>query len=552
MKTDIQIAQECTMEQIIDIAKKAGITQEYIIPFGNDKAKVNLEVLKKINNEGKLILVTAINPTKAGEGKSTTTVGLVDGLAKIGKKVIGALREPSLGPVFGIKGGATGGGFAQAVPMESINLHFTGDMHAITTVNNLISAIIDNQLFLGNNLNIDPERIVWKRCMDMNDRSLREIEIAQGNKNGIPRKDGFNITVASEVMAILCLSDSLDDFEERIKRIVVAYSKDGKEITVEDLGVSGALKVLMKDAIMPNLVQTLENNPILIHGGPFANIAHGCNSVIATKMALGLADYVVTEAGFGADLGAEKFVDIKCRSAKFNLDAVVVVATIRALKMHGGCEYDKLKEENVELLEKGMDNLRKHIETISQFNVPFVVALNKFSTDTESEISYLKQWCENEGYSYSLCEGWEKGGDGMVELANTVVALTEQKHQLSYIYDTKLSLEEKILTIVQKVYGGKEVEYTDNAKKQLKEFKERGWDQYPICMAKTPLSLSDDPKKIGRPKDFVLTVRELRISAGAGFVVVLTGAVMTMPGLPKQPAAYNMGVDDEGNTYGIF
>ena len=552
MKTDIQIAQESTMKPILDIAKKAGIDQKHVIPFGNDKAKIDLEVLERADNNGRLILVTAINPTKAGEGKSTTTVGLVDGLARIGKNVIGALREPSLGPVFGIKGGATGGGYAQVIPMESINLHFTGDMHAITTVNNLISAIIDNHLFQGNNLDIDPEKVVWKRCMDMNDRALREIEIAQGNKNGIPRKDGFNITVASEVMAILCLADSLDDFEERLKKIVVAYSKSGKAITVEDLRISGALKVLMKEAIMPNLVQTLENNPVLIHGGPFANIAHGCNSVIATKMALGLADYVVTEAGFGADLGAEKFVDIKCRSAKLNLDAVVVVATIRALKMHGGCEYDKLKEENLELLEKGMDNLRKHIETISQFNVPFVIALNKFASDTEEEISYLKQWCEKEGHPYSLCEGWEKGGEGMMDLANTVVALTEQKHQLTFLYDTRQGLEEKILTLVQKVYGGKSVEYTDYAKQQLTEFNERGWDKYPVCMAKTPLSLSDDPKKIGRPKDFTLTVRELRISAGAGFVVVLTGAVMTMPGLPKLPAAYNMGIDENGDTFGIF
>ena len=552
MKTDIQIAQESTMKSILDIAKKAGIDQEHIVPFGNDKAKIDLEVLKRADNNGRLILVTAINPTKAGEGKSTTTVGLVDGLARIGKNVMGALREPSLGPVFGIKGGATGGGYAQVIPMESINLHFTGDMHAVTTVNNLISAIIDNHLFQGNNLDIDPEKVIWKRCMDMNDRALREIEIAQGNKNGISRKDGFNITVASEVMAILCLADSLDDFEERIKKIVVAYSRSGKAITVEDLGISGAIKVLMKEAIMPNLVQTLENNPILIHGGPFANIAHGCNSVIATKMALGLADYVVTEAGFGADLGAEKFVDIKCRSAKLNLDAVVVVATVRALKMHGGCEYDKLKEENLELLEKGMDNLRKHIETISQFNVPFVVALNKFASDTEEEISYLKQWCKKEGHPYSLCEGWEKGGEGMIDLANTIITLTEKKSQLLYLYDTNKPLEEKVLTIVQKAYGGKEVEYTDFAKEQLKEFKTRGWDILPVCMAKTPLSLSDDPKKIGRPKDFTLTVRELRISAGAGFVVVLTGEVMTMPGLPKRPAANNMGVDEEGNTYGIF
>jgi Formyltetrahydrofolate synthetase len=552
MKTDIQIAQESTMKSILDIAKKAGIDQEHIVPFGNDKAKIDLEVLKRADNNGRLILVTAINPTKAGEGKSTTTVGLVDGLARIGKNVMGALREPSLGPVFGIKGGATGGGYAQVIPMESINLHFTGDMHAVTTVNNLISAIIDNHLFQGNNLDIDPEKVIWKRCMDMNDRALREIEIAQGNKNGISRKDGFNITVASEVMAILCLADSLDDFEERIKKIVVAYSRSGKAITVEDLGISGAIKVLMKEAIMPNLVQTLENNPILIHGGPFANIAHGCNSVIATKMALGLADYVVTEAGFGADLGAEKFVDIKCRGAKLNLDAVVVVATVRALKMHGGCEYDKLKEENLELLEKGMDNLRKHIETISQFNVPFVVALNKFASDTEEEISYLKQWCKKEGHPYSLCEGWEKGGEGMIDLANTIITLTEKKSQLLYLYDTNKPLEEKVLTIVQKAYGGKEVEYTDFAKEQLKEFKTRGWDILPVCMAKTPLSLSDDPKKIGRPKDFTLTVRELRISAGAGFVVVLTGEVMTMPGLPKRPAANNMGVDEEGNTYGIF
>ena len=552
MKADIRIAQECILEPISKIAEKAGIQEEYLIHYGSDKAKINLNVLDETRKRGKLILVTSINPTKAGEGKSTVSVGLIDGLSKIGEQVMGALREPSLGPVFGIKGGATGGGYAQVVPMESINLHFTGDMHAITSVNNLISASIDNHIYYGNQLDINPNKILWKRCLDVNDRALREISVAQGKKNGVTREDGFNITVASEIMAILCLSESLDDFELRVKRAIVAYSKAGKVITVQQLGISGALKLLMRDAIMPNLVQTLEKNPVLIHGGAFANIAHGCNSVIATKMALGLANYVVTEAGFGVDLGAEKFVDIKCRESGLELDAVVIVVTIRALKLHGGCEYNKLEEEDITSLIKGMDNLKKHIETVQQFNTPFVIGINRFSSDTEKELNYILSWCNAVGYSASLCEGWEKGGNGMVDLAEKIVKITEEKNQLNYIYEKDISIEEKILTIVKKVYGGESVHYTEKAKQQLIEFKKNGWDKVPICMAKTAMSLSDNPKIKGRPEKFSITVNELHMSAGAGFIVALTGKIMTMPGLPKHPAAEDMGMDSEGKAFGIF
>jgi len=554
MKTDIEIAQAAQLESIDVVARRAKIKKEYLEYYGNNKAKVNLSIFNDVETQsnGKLILVTAITPTKAGEGKSTTTVGLVDGLAQINKSVIGALREPSLGPVFGIKGGATGGGFAQVVPMEEINLHFTGDMHAVTTVNNLISAIIDNHIYHGNELNIDPDRIIWKRCMDMNDRALREITIAQGEKNGVERKDGFNITVASEIMAVLCLSISLVDFEQKVKKIVVAYDRNDKPITIEDLKISGSLAMIMKDAIKPNLVQTLENNPVLIHGGPFANIAHGCNSIIATKLALKLADYVVTEAGFGADLGAEKFIDIKCRLNNIKPSAVVIVATTRALKVHGGVLLADVKEENLQALTDGLANLEKHIETVQSFGVPFVVSLNEFATDTNQEIRLIRQWCEERDYPFVINSGWAKGGKGVIDLANAVVKLCEHDSEINYLYDLEDSLEDKIKKIAQKAYGAKDVEFTKDALIQLQAFKDNGWGGLPICMAKTPNSLTDNAKIFGRPTDFVITVKELRISSGAGFVVVLTGNIMTMPGLPKQPAALSMGIDELGNTYGLY
>lgn len=554
MKTDIEIAQAAQLESIDVVARRAKIKKEYLEYYGNNKAKVNLSIINDVEaqSNGKLILVTAITPTKAGEGKSTTAVGLVDGLAQINKSVIGALREPSLGPVFGIKGGATGGGFAQVVPMEEINLHFTGDMHAVTTVNNLISAIIDNHIYHGNELDIDPNKIIWKRCMDMNDRALREITIAQGDKNGVERKDGFNITVASEIMAVLCLSTSLADFELRVKKIVVAYNRNDKPITIEDLKISGSLAMIMKDAIKPNLVQTLENNPVLIHGGPFANIAHGCNSIIATKLALKLVDYVVTEAGFGADLGAEKFIDIKCRLNNIKPSAVVIVATTRALKVHGGVLLADVIEENLQALTDGLANLAKHIETVQLFGVPFVVSLNEFATDTNQEIRLIRQWCEERDYPFVINSGWAKGGKGVVDLANAVVKLCENESEINYLYNLDDSIEDKIKKIAQKAYGAKDIEFTKDALVQLQAFKDNGWGELPICMAKTPNSLTDNAKILGRPTDFVITVKELRISSGAGFVVVLTGNIMTMPGLPKQPAALNMGIDELGNTYGLY
>lgn len=554
MKTDIMIAQETQIDHIEKIARKAKIDSEFLEMYGSNKAKVNLKIFNKIENNrnGKLILVTAINPTKAGEGKSTTTIGLVDGMAKINKMVIGALREPSLGPVFGLKGGATGGGYAQVIPMEDINLHFTGDMHAITTANNLISAILDNSLYQGNPLNIDPEQIVWKRCLDCNDRTLREITIGQGKGNGIERKDGFIITVATEIMAILCLSNSLEEFEMKVNKAVVAYTYDNKPITVKDLNIGGALALIMKEAIKPNLVQTLEKTPVLIHGGPFANIAHGCNSIIATKMALKLADYVVTEAGFGADLGAEKFFDIKCRQAGIKPDAVVLVATIRALKLHGGVNASELETENVSALMQGIENLEKHIESIKKFNLPYVIAINKFAKDTQAEIAALIMWCKENNHMVVLSDAWASGGEGTLDLAKTVVKLCESGSNFDFLYDEKEAIETKILKIVQEIYGGDGVEYTDLAKKQIEQFKENGWDKLPICMAKTPNSLTDDAKLVGRPKNFNIHVQSLKVSAGAGFVVVLTGNVMTMPGLPKQPAAVNMGLDEKGQIYGLF
>ncbi|MDD2591495.1 MAG: formate--tetrahydrofolate ligase [Erysipelotrichaceae bacterium] len=554
MKTDIEIAQATQLEAIDIIAKRAKIKSDYLEYYGKYKAKVNLNIFNDLTSQsnGKLILVTALTPTKAGEGKSTTTVGLVDGLAQINKSVIGALREPSLGPVFGIKGGATGGGYAQVVPMEDINLHFTGDMHAITTANNLISAVIDNHIYQGNELNIDPTKVIWKRCVDMNDRALREITIGQGKNNGIIRQDGFNITVASEIMAVLCLSNSLSEFESKVKKIVVAYNTDDEPIIIDQLRISGALAMIMKEAIKPNLVQTLENNPVLIHGGPFANIAHGCNSIIATKLALKLADYVVTEAGFGADLGAEKFIDIKCRLNDIKPNAIVIVATIRALKVHGGQDLKDISIENVQATFDGLANLQKHIETIQSFHIPFIVSLNEFASDTVSEIKVVKEWCEQNGYPFVINSAWAKGGKGATDLAQMVVQISDNDPKVSYIYDLNDDISTKIEKIAKMVYGAEGVEFSDEAKLQLETFNKRGWHDLPICMAKTPNSLSDNAKLVGRPKDFVIHVKELRISAGAGFIVVLTGNVMTMPGLPKQPAAVNMGVDEKGNTYGLF
>ena len=555
MNTDLQIAQAAYLENIHTIAEKAGIAENYLELYGNDKAKVKDELMDAVSErpDGKLILVTAINPTKAGEGKSTTTIGLADGLASEGKNVMACLREPSLGPVFGLKGGATGGGYAQVVPMESINLHFTGDMHAITSANNLIAAVLDNSIYQGNPLNIDPEKVVWKRCMDMNDRTLRSITIAQEKKtNGVERKDGFVITVATEVMAILCLSKDIHDFEERISKCIVAYTYDGQPVTVKDIKAEGAATVLMKDAIKPNLVQTLEHTPVFIHGGPFANIAHGCNSVIATKTALKLADYVVTEAGFGADLGAEKFLDIKCRAAGLKPDAVVIVATVRALKMHGGVEAEDLGEENVDAMLKGAENLAKHIDSITKFGVPYVVAINKFAKDTPSEVDALLSWCEENNHPVALADGWAKGGAGMKELADLVVEACDKENSFHHLYDVNSSIEEKINTIATEIYGADGVEFSDEAKEKIALFEKFGWDHMPVCMAKTPNSLTDDGKIKGRPTGFTIHVRDLNVSAGAGFVVAYTGNIMTMPGLPKVPAAVNMGIDEQGETYGLF
>ena len=552
--TDLEIVQANKMDKIKEVAKKAGIAEDYLECYGDYKAKLSESFQEEIaNNEsGKLILVTAINPTKAGEGKTTTTVGLIDGMAKIGKKVFGALREPSLGPVFGLKGGATGGGYAQVVPMEEINLHFTGDMHAITTANNLISAALDNHIFHGNELNINPDNVLWKRCLDMNDRALRIITVAQGDKNGVTRTDGFNITVASEIMAILCLSNDINDFQQRVEKCIVAFDFEGNPITVKELNVAGAVAVVMKDAIKPNLVQTLEHTPVLIHGGPFANIAHGCNSVIATKTAMKIADYTVTEAGFGADLGCEKFMDIKCRMAEIKPDAVVLVVTIRALKLHGEVEQNQLTQENVAAVEKGFENVVKHVETLDSFGVPYVIALNHFYLDTDKEVGKVIELCNQHGYPVSMAKGWEKGGEGMIELAEKVVKLCDEQNHFNFIYDVDDTIEQKVEKIVKTVYGGKEVVYTEKAQEQLKRFRELGWDKMPVCMAKTPNSLTDNAKIVGRPRDFIVTVKELRISAGAGFVVILTGSIMTMPGLPKKPAAENIGIDEKGKTYGLF
>lgn len=554
-KSDLEIAQECVLEPIEKVAAKIGIPADSLELYGKYKAKLSFDYIKELENRsmGKLVLVTAINPTKAGEGKSTTTVGLGDALNQIGKKTMMALREPSLGPVFGLKGGAAGGGYAQVVPMEDINLHFTGDMHAITTANNLVCAMIDNHIHQGNELNIDPEKITFKRCLDMNDRTLRDITIGQGSKaNGVERKDGFNITVASEVMAALCLADDLMDLKRRFGEMLVAYTYNDEPVYIKDLKCEGAMAMVMKDAILPNIVQTLEHNPVLIHGGPFANIAHGCNSVIATKASLHLADYTVTEAGFGADLGAEKFLDIKCRLAHLNPNAVVIVATVRALKQHGGVAFEDLKEENVDALLKGCENLAKHIDTIQQFGLPYVIAINQFVSDTDREIEALENWCQEHGHPMSLSTVWANGGKGAIDLAEKVVALCEKENHYAPLYDVDKTIEEKIETIAKKVYGADGVQFTPEAKEQIEIFNKNGWGKLPICMAKTQMSLSDDGSIMGRPQGFTITVRELRPSLGAGFIVALTGKVLTMPGLPKHPSALDMDIDEDGKIKGLF
>lgn len=556
MKTDIEIAQEAQMLPITEVVKEIGLTADDLELYGKYKAKISNEYLKKIegNKKGKLILVTAINPTPAGEGKTTTSVGLGQAFGKLGKKAIIALREPSLGPCFGIKGGAAGGGYAQVVPMEDLNLHFTGDFHAITSANNLLAALLDNHIQQGNALRIDTRQIVWKRCLDMNDRVLRNVVVGLGSKtDGFVREDHFVITVASEIMAILCLATDLEDLKDRLGKIIVAYDLDGKPVTAKDLQAVGAMAALLKDAILPNVIQTLEHTPALIHGGPFANIAHGCNSVRATTAALSMADYVVTEAGFGADLGAEKFFDIKCRQAGLSPDAVVLVATIRALKYNGGVPKAELSAENVEALEKGIVNLEKHIENLQKYKVPVVVTLNSFVTDSEAEIAFVKQFCEERGCEFAISEVWEKGGEGGIALAEKVLKTLEEKEShFAPLYPRELPLTEKIETVAKEIYGAKGVNYTAAAKKQLAKLTELGFGDLPVCMAKTQYSLSDDPALLGRPKDFDITVREAYVSAGAGFVVVLTGAVMTMPGLPKQPAAFGIDVDESGKITGLF
>ena len=555
MKSDIEIAQSVMPENIMTIAKRAGIDEKYVEQYGNDKAKIDLSLLSESKNEnGKLVLVTAITPTPAGEGKTTTTIGLADGLKKIGKNVVAALREPSLGPVFGIKGGAAGGGYAQVIPMEDINLHFTGDFHAIGAANNLLAAMLDNHIYQGNSLNIDPRRITWKRCVDMNDRQLRFITDGLGGRvNGVPREDGYDITVASEIMAVLCLSSSITDLKERLARIIVGYTYDNEPVTAGDLKAQGAMCALLKNALKPNLVQTLEGTPAFVHGGPFANIAHGCNSVIATKMALKCGDYAVTEAGFGADLGAEKFLDIKCRFANLKPDAVVLVATVRALKMHGGLAKTELADENLDALKKGIPNLLRHVSNIKNvYKLPLVVAVNRFPTDTDSEINFIIDECKKLGVNTVLSTVWADGGNGGIELANEVVRLCEEKNDFTFCYEDDLPLAEKIGAVVKKVYGGNGVVFTKTAQKQLARLEELGFAKCPVCIAKTQYSFSDNPTLLGAPDGFEVTVRNVKISAGAGFVVVLTGDIMTMPGLPKVPAAEKIDVDENGKISGLF
>lgn len=555
MKTDVEIAQEAEMQDIRKIAEKLEISEDELELYGKYKAKVTLDAWQKVKDRpnGKLVLVTAINPTPAGEGKTTTSVGLADAFHRQGKKVAVALREPSLGPCFGLKGGAAGGGYAQVVPMEDINLHFTGDFHAITTAHNLLAAVIDNHIQQGNALDIDVRRVVWKRVLDLNDRALRHVVIGMGGKaHGVPRETGFDITVASEMMAILCLASGLEDMKKRLGEIVVAYTRDGRAVRAKELKVTGALTLLFKDAIKPNLVQTLEGTPAFIHGGPFANIAHGCNSVMATKFALKFADYVVTEAGFGADLGAEKFLDIKCRFAGIHPDAVVIVATVRALKMHGGLDKKELDHVDMAALEKGLANLTKHIENIQKFGLPAVVAINAFPTDTKEELDFVEKKCNELGAQVALSEVWAKGGEGGLKLAEKVEQAFGMKNDFHFMYESEQPIPEKIAAIAREIYGAEGVDFTAVAQKQLQEIETLGFDKMPVCMAKTQYSLSDDATKLGRPEGFRITVRELRVSAGAGFIVALTGNILTMPGLPKKPAAENMDIDESGKITGLF
>ena len=555
MMTDIEIAQSCKMQPITEIAKNAGIDDKYLEQYGKYKAKIDLSIMKEDKKDGKLVLVTAITPTPAGEGKTTTTIGLADGLKKIGKNVMVALREPSLGPVFGVKGGAAGGGYAQVVPMEDINLHFTGDFHAIGAANNLLAAMLDNHIQQGNALGIDVKKITWKRCVDMNDRQLRNVIDGLGGRvNGVPREDGFDITVASEIMAVLCLSGSITELKEKLSNIIVAYTYDDKPVTCGQLKAAGAMTALLKDALKPNLVQTLEGTPALVHGGPFANIAHGCNSVTATKLALRLGDYAITEAGFGADLGAEKFLDIKCRMAGLTPSAVVVVATVRALKMHGGLAKTELGNENIEALEKGIPNLLRHVSNITNvYKLPCVVAVNRFPTDTDAEIEFIIAKCKELGVNTVLSTVWAEGGNGGVELAREVVRLCEEeKGDFTFSYGLDTTIEDKITAVVQKVYGGRSVIVTPAAKKQIETLTALGFDKMPICVAKTQYSFSDDPTKLGAPTDFDVTIKNVKVSAGAGFIVVLTGDIMTMPGLPKSPAAERIDVDEDGKITGLF
>ena len=556
MKSDIQIAQEAVMEPITEVAKRLDIREDELELYGKYKAKFSDELLERLKDEpdGKLVLVTAINPTPAGEGKTTTSVGLGQAFGKLGKKAVIALREPSLGPCFGIKGGAAGGGYAQVVPMEDLNLHFTGDFHAITSANNLLAALLDNHIQQGNELGIDPRQIIWKRCLDMNDRVLRNVVVGLGSKmDGMVREDHFVITVASEIMAVLCLADDMEDLKRRLGNIIVAYNFEGKPVTADDLHATGYMAALLKDALKPNLIQTLEHTPAIVHGGPFANIAHGCNSVRATKAALKLADIVVTEAGFGADLGAEKFLDIKCRKAGLKPDAVVLVATVRALKYNGGVPKENLSDENLEALKKGIVNLEKHIENVQKYHVPVVVTLNSFVSDTEAEVAYIENFCKERGCEFALSEVWEKGGEGGIALANKVLETLENKEShFAPIYEDSLSLEEKIETIAKEIYGADGVTYSPAAKKELKRITDMGMGHFPVCMAKTQYSLSDDPKKLGRPSGFTVNVREVYVSAGAEFVVAVNGSIMTMPGLPKKPAAFGIDVDANGTITGLF
>lgn len=556
MKSDIQIAQEAVMEPITEVAKRLDIREDELELYGKYKAKFSDELLERLKDEpdGKLVLVTAINPTPAGEGKTTTSVGLGQAFGKLGKKAVIALREPSLGPCFGIKGGAAGGGYAQVVPMEDLNLHFTGDFHAITSANNLLAALLDNHIQQGNELGIDPRQIIWKRCLDMNDRVLRNVVVGLGSKmDGMVREDHFVITVASEIMAVLCLADDMEDLKRRLGNIIVAYNFEGKPVTADDLHATGSMAALLKDALKPNLIQTLEHTPAIVHGGPFANIAHGCNSVRATKAALKLADIVVTEAGFGADLGAEKFLDIKCRKAGLKPDAVVLVATVRALKYNGGVPKENLSDENLEALKKGIVNLEKHIENLQKYHVPVVVTLNSFVSDTEAEVAYIENFCKERGCEFALSEVWEKGGEGGIALANKVLETLEKKEShFAPIYEDSLSLEEKIETIAKEIYGADGITYSPAAKKELKRITDMGMGHFPVCMAKTQYSLSDDPKKLGRPSGFTVNVREVYVSAGAEFVVAVNGSIMTMPGLPKKPAAFGIDVDANGTITGLF